>query len=68
MGIAGNLTAALAQLAVDGRWQVLHFAEFLVAKRGKAMVAGCDMLYSEDIQDGQVFEGQLTVTNPFAAS
>jgi len=30
-----------------------------------ALEAGCDTLYSEDFQDGQVIEGQLTVRNPF---
>jgi predicted nucleic acid-binding protein len=27
--------------------------------------AGCDSLYSEHFQDGQVIEGKLTVRNPF---
>jgi predicted nucleic acid-binding protein len=30
-----------------------------------ALEAGCDTLYSEDLQDGQVIEGRLTVRNPF---
>lgn len=30
-----------------------------------ALLAGCTTLYSEDMQDGQVIEGQLTVCNPF---
>ena len=30
-----------------------------------ALLAGCTVLYSEDLQDGQVFERQLTVRNPF---
>ncbi len=30
-----------------------------------ALDAGCTTLYSEDFQDGQVIEGQLTVRNPF---
>jgi predicted nucleic acid-binding protein len=30
-----------------------------------ALLAGCTLLYSEDLQDGQVFDGQLTVRNPF---
>jgi predicted nucleic acid-binding protein len=30
------------------------------------LMAGCDTLYSEDMQDGQVFEGRLTVINPFS--
>ena len=32
-----------------------------------ALLAGCRFLYTEDMHDGQVFEGQLTVRNPFAA-
>ena len=32
-----------------------------------ALLAGCDTLYSEDMQEGQVFEGRLTVVNPFSA-
>jgi predicted nucleic acid-binding protein len=31
-----------------------------------ALLAGCETLYSEDMQDGQVFEGRLTVVNPFS--
>jgi predicted nucleic acid-binding protein len=30
-----------------------------------ALDAGCDVLYSEDFQDGQRIEGKLTVRNPF---
>jgi len=30
-----------------------------------ALQAGCNVLYSEDLQDGQEFERQLTVRNPF---
>ena len=30
-----------------------------------ALEAECDTLYSEDLQDGQVIEGRLTVRNPF---
>jgi len=31
-----------------------------------ALESGCGTLYSEDLQDGQVIEGRLTVRNPFA--
>ena len=31
-----------------------------------ALKAGCDTLYSEDMQHGQVFDEQLTVVNPFS--
>jgi len=30
-----------------------------------ALLAGCKTLYSEDMQDGQVIENQLTIVNPF---
>lgn len=32
-----------------------------------ALLAGCAILYSEDMQDGQVIERQLTIRNPFVA-
>jgi predicted nucleic acid-binding protein len=31
-----------------------------------ALEAGCAILYSEDFQDGQSIDGQLTIRNPFA--
>jgi predicted nucleic acid-binding protein len=30
-----------------------------------ALEAECDLLYAEDLQDGQVIEGRLTIRNPF---
>jgi predicted nucleic acid-binding protein len=33
-----------------------------------ALEARCATLYSEDLQDGQTIEGQLTIRNPFAGS
>jgi len=30
-----------------------------------ALEAGCDTLLSEDLQDGQVIDGRLTIRNPF---
>ncbi len=33
-----------------------------------ALEAGCAILYSEDLQDGQTINGQLTIRNPFAQS
>ena len=31
-----------------------------------ALDAGCDTLYTEDMQHGQLIEGKMTVTNPFS--
>jgi len=33
-----------------------------------ALEAGCAILYSEDFQDGQKIDGQLTIRDPFARS
>lgn len=30
-----------------------------------ALNGGCDVLFSEDMQDGRVIEGSLTIRNPF---
>lgn len=30
-----------------------------------ALGAGCDVLLTEDMQDGRVIEGRLTICNPF---
>jgi len=30
-----------------------------------ALEGGCDTLYSEDLQSGQVLEGRVTIRNPF---
>lgn len=45
------------------RYQLSHWDALIVAA---ALHAGCDTLYSEDFQDGQVFEDRLKVSNPFA--
>jgi predicted nucleic acid-binding protein len=49
-----------ARLAI--RYQLSHWDALIVAA---ALLAGCDTLYSEDLQDGQVFDERLTVINPF---
>jgi predicted nucleic acid-binding protein len=33
-----------------------------------ALEAGCTTLYSEDLQDGQVIDGRITIRNPFVGS
>ena len=49
-------------ICIGERYQVSHWDALIVAS---ALLTGCDTLYSEDLQDGQVFEGSLTVKNPF---
>ena len=53
-----NRAAALAV-----RYDLPHWDALIAAS---ALIAGCDTLYSEDFQHGQVFDQQLQVINPFA--
>jgi len=57
---------ATLQHAIDitGRYGFSWFDSLIVAA---ALEAGCDTLYTEDLQHEQVIEGTLTVINPFAA-
>jgi predicted nucleic acid-binding protein len=52
-----------AALAI--RHQLSHWDALIVAS---ALLADCNTLYSEDLQDGQVFDNRLTVVNPFLAA
>jgi len=54
-----------AAMQVEARYQVSYWDALIVAA---ALATGCETLFSEDLQDGQVFEGRLTVKNPFGGS
>jgi len=60
-----DLTVETVRHAINlgERYQLSHWDALIVAS---ALHAGCDTLYSEDLQDGQVFEDRLKVNNPFA--
>ena len=45
------------------RYRVSCWDSFIVAA---AQRAGCDLLYSEDMQPGMIFDGGLRIVNPFA--
>lgn len=49
--------------AVAARYGLSVYDAMIV---GAALVAGCDRVLSEDMQDGLVVEGGLRVVNPFA--
>lgn len=51
-----------AGLNLAERWRLPFYDAMIVAS---ALRAGCSVLYSEDFQDGRVFEKHLTVRNPF---
>ncbi len=44
------------------RYSLSHWDSLIIAA---ALLADCQTLFSEDMQHGQVFDNQLTVTNPF---
>ncbi|MFM9886761.1 MAG: PIN domain-containing protein [Burkholderiales bacterium] len=51
-------------LAIHERYRFSLYDSILVAA---ALIAGVKVLYSEDLQHGQVIDGQLRVFNPFRA-
>jgi predicted nucleic acid-binding protein len=51
-----------AALAIAGRTGYAIYDALIIAS---ALEAGCGILFSEDLQDGQLIDGRLTVRNPF---
>ncbi|MGB8437736.1 MAG: PIN domain-containing protein [Burkholderiales bacterium] len=49
-------------LEIVERYGLAVYDAMIVAS---ALLAGCETLWSEDMQDGQVLDGRLTVRNPF---
>jgi predicted nucleic acid-binding protein len=58
-----SASTVLAALQVAHRLGYAHYDSQIVAA---ALAAGCDVLYSEDLHDGQVVDGKLAIVNPFA--
>ncbi|MDH4216365.1 MAG: PIN domain-containing protein [Gallionella sp.] len=58
------VTPATMHRALDiaGLYGLSWYDSLIVAA---ALDAGCDTLYTEDLQHGQVIDGKLTVFNPF---
>lgn len=49
-------------LDIAQRYQFSYFDSLIIAS---ALEVGCDRLYSEDLQDGQIIDNTLILTNPF---
>jgi predicted nucleic acid-binding protein len=49
-----------AEIAI--RYRFSNWDSLIIAA---ALLANCDILYSEDMQHGQTIDGALTVVNPF---
>ncbi len=52
----------LSALALHQRYQVSHWDALILAA---AKEANCETLYTEDLQNGQIYDG-ITAVNPFA--
>ena len=59
------LTRRTKQAGVDlfAERHNLAFYDALIA--ASALLADCDQLWSEDMQDGMAIDGRLQITNPF---
>jgi predicted nucleic acid-binding protein len=61
--LAITLTTHEAALTIAEQTGYQFYDALIVAS---ALEAGCDTLYSEDLQHGRVIDGRLTIRNPFA--
>ena len=61
----GLTQKALASRAGLTQAQISYWDALIVAA---ALLSGCDTLYTEDLEQGRTFDGQLTVVNPFVAA
>jgi predicted nucleic acid-binding protein len=59
-----DLTVAVHEAAV-GIAEKYGYGIYDALVIAAALEAGCEVLYSEDLQDGQVIEGKVRVRNPF---
>ena len=49
-------------MEVESEGQISYWDALIVAA---ALLSGCDTLYTEDLEHGRTYDGQLTVVNPF---
>lgn len=52
-------------LVISNRYGLSIYDAMIVAS---ALIAGCDTLISEDMQDGLIIDGRLRIVNPFRQS
>ena len=57
-----SLATLNGALAIAERYNFSHYDSLIVAA---ALQADCTILYSEDMQHGQLIEGRMTIINPF---
>jgi predicted nucleic acid-binding protein len=49
-------------LIIAEKYRYSYFDSLIIAA---AIKSGCSILYTEDMQDGQIIEGRLKIENPF---
>ncbi len=49
-------------IRLAARYRLSHWDSLIIAA---AFLAGCETLYTEDLQHGQVIDGRLRIVNPF---
>ena len=57
-----TLQTQLKAIEIKERYQLQFYDSLILAT---ALENGCNIVYSEDMQNGQVIENQLTIVNPF---
>ena len=57
-----NLQTQLKAIKIKERYQLQFYDSMILAT---ALENGCNIIYSEDMQNGQIIEKQLTIINPF---
>jgi predicted nucleic acid-binding protein len=62
--IEGSIFLLDAALATKERWQISYWDAAIIEA---ARIAGCDTVFSEDLNDGQDFDG-VKVINPFQSA
>jgi predicted nucleic acid-binding protein len=62
--IEGSITLLDAALASKERWQISYWDAAIIEA---ARIAGCKTVFSEDLNDGQDFDG-VKVINPFKSA
>jgi len=57
-----NLQTQLKAIKIKERYKLQFYDSMILAS---ALENGCNIIYSEDMQNGQIIENQLTIINPF---
>ena len=57
-----DLHTQLKAIKIKERYKLQYYDSMILAT---ALENGCNIIYSEDMQNGQVIENQLTIINPF---